>query len=50
MERFQVVTMEDVVGEIDMFTSATGDFNIIALEHMKNDNASRYSEERACRS
>ena len=24
MEGFQVVTMEDVVGEIDIFTSATG--------------------------
>merc|ERR1719152_1068530 len=35
MEGFQVVTMEDVVGEIDIFTSATGNFNIITLEHMK---------------
>ena len=26
MEGFQVVTMEDVVGEIDIFTSATGNF------------------------
>ena len=34
MESFQVVTMEDVVGEIDMVTSATGNFNIITLEHM----------------
>merc|ERR1712130_699353 len=30
------VTMESVVGEIDIFTSATGNFNIITLEHMKN--------------
>jgi len=29
------VTMEQVVGEIDIFTSATGNFNIITLEHMK---------------
>jgi len=36
MEGFQVVTMEQVVGEIDIFTSATGNFNIITLEHMKN--------------
>merc|ERR1739847_54826 len=36
MEGFQVVTMEDVVGEIDIFTSATGNFDIITLEHMKN--------------
>jgi len=35
MEGFQVVTMEQVVGEIDIFTSATGNFNIITLEHMK---------------
>merc|ERR1712014_191970 len=34
-EGFQVVTMEEVVGEIDIFTSATGNFNIITLEHMK---------------
>merc|ERR1712019_106953 len=35
MEGFQVVTLEDVVHEIDIFTSATGNFNIITLEHMK---------------
>merc|ERR1712028_217807 len=35
MEGFQVVTMDDVVGEIDIFTSATGNFNIITVEHMK---------------
>merc|ERR1711930_31872 len=35
MEGFQVVTMDDVVGEIDIFTSTTGNFNIITLEHMK---------------
>jgi len=35
MEGFQVVTMEEVVGEVDIFTSATGNFNIITLEHMK---------------
>jgi len=35
MEGFQVVTMEDVVHEIDIFVSATGNFNIITLEHMK---------------
>jgi adenosylhomocysteinase len=35
MEGFQVVTMESVVGEIDIFTSTTGNFNIITLEHMK---------------
>merc|ERR1711865_1294215 len=31
MEGFQVVTIEEVVGEIDIFTSATGNFKIIAL-------------------
>merc|ERR1712190_672993 len=35
MEGFQVVTMESVVSEIDIFTSATGNFKIITLEHMK---------------
>merc|ERR1712185_232122 len=35
MEGFQVVTMEDVVGEIDIFCSSTGNFNIITLDHMK---------------
>merc|ERR1711972_189448 len=35
MEGFQVVTIEEVVGEIDIFTSATGNFEIITLEHMK---------------
>merc|ERR1712203_265286 len=35
MEGFQVVTMEDVVGEVDIFVSATGNFNIITIEHMK---------------
>jgi len=35
MEGFQVVSIESVVGEIDIFTSATGNFNIITLEHMK---------------
>merc|ERR1739836_367277 len=35
MEGFQVVTMEAVVGEIDIFTSATGNYEIITLEHMK---------------
>merc|ERR1712084_213701 len=36
MEGFQVVTLESVVGEIDIFTTTTGNFNIITLEHMKN--------------
>merc|ERR1719235_2861780 len=35
MEGFQVVTIEDVVNEIDIFVSTTGNFNIITLEHMK---------------
>merc|ERR1712186_30835 len=35
MEGFQVVTMESVVGEVDIFTSATGNFDIITVEHMK---------------
>merc|ERR1711988_1492352 len=35
MEGFQVVTLESVVGEIDIFVTTTGNFNIITLEHMK---------------
>merc|ERR1712199_72428 len=34
MEGFQVVTLEQVVGEIDIFTSTTGNFNIITVDHM----------------
>merc|ERR1719210_2489571 len=36
MEGFQVVTLESVVGEIDIFTTTTGNFKIITLEHMKH--------------
>merc|ERR1719359_1204858 len=36
MEGYQVTTMEKVVGEIDIFVSTTGNFNIITLEKMKN--------------
>merc|ERR1712167_58966 len=35
MEGFQVATLEQVVGEVDIFVSTTGNFNIIRLEHMK---------------
>merc|ERR1711975_167990 len=35
MEGFQVVTMESVVSEVDIFVSTTGNFNIITIEHMK---------------
>merc|ERR1712179_529882 len=35
MEGFQVVTMDSVVGEIDIFTSATGNFDIITVENIK---------------
>jgi len=35
MEGFQVVTMEDVVGEVDIFVSTTGNKDIITVEHMK---------------
>merc|ERR1712036_142648 len=36
MEGFQVAAIESVVGEIDIFVSATGNHKIIRLEHMKN--------------
>merc|ERR1712080_169810 len=35
MEGFQVAALESVVGEVDIFVSATGNYNIIRLEHMK---------------
>merc|ERR1711862_704971 len=35
MEGFQVATLEDVVGEIDIFVTTTGNFNIITVDHMK---------------
>merc|ERR1712172_357926 len=35
MEGFQVVTLESVVGEIDIFVSTTGNKDIITLDHMK---------------
>merc|ERR1711981_299109 len=34
MEGFQVVTMEQVVGEIDIFCSSTGNFDIITVDRM----------------
>merc|ERR1711887_516763 len=35
MEGYQVVALESVVGEVDIFVSCTGNFKIITLEHMK---------------
>merc|ERR1712039_1100996 len=35
MEGFQVVTLEAAAPEADIFTSATGNYKIITLEHMK---------------
>merc|ERR1712205_145681 len=35
MEGYEVTTIEKVVGEIDIFVSTTGNFNIITCEHMK---------------
>jgi len=35
MEGFQVVTLESVVSEMDIFVSSTGNFNIITVDHMK---------------
>ena len=37
MEGHQVVTSESVVGEIGFSASATGNYDIITLEHMKVD-------------
>merc|ERR1719220_1396897 len=35
MEGFQVVAMESVIGEVDVFITTTGNKDIITLEHMK---------------
>merc|ERR1712160_116512 len=35
MEGFEVADIDSVVGEVDIFTSATGNFDIITLAHMK---------------
>merc|ERR1711975_137702 len=35
MEGFQVVTMGSVIGEMDIFVTTTGNFNIVTLENMK---------------
>jgi adenosylhomocysteinase len=35
MEGFQVVTIDDVVDKADIFITATGNFNIITVDHMK---------------
>merc|ERR1711915_846290 len=35
MEGFEVATLEDVVSEMDIFVTTTGNFNIIRLEHMQ---------------
>merc|ERR1711904_663706 len=35
MEGFQVATLDEVVGEIDIFVTTTGNFDIITVEHMK---------------
>jgi len=35
MEGYEVNTIENVVGEVDIFISATGNKDIITLEHMK---------------
>ena len=35
MEGYQVVTMEDAVGEADLFVTATGNVDVITLDHMR---------------
>merc|ERR1712134_4282 len=35
MEGYQVVTLDSVVSEMDIFVTTTGNFNIITLDHMK---------------
>ena len=35
MDGFEVADIESVVGEVDILTSATGNFDVITLAHMK---------------
>jgi adenosylhomocysteinase len=35
MEGYQVVTMEDAVGEADVFVTATGNVDVITVDHMR---------------
>merc|ERR1719199_1084312 len=35
MEGYQVATLDDVIGEVDIFITTTGNFKIITLEYMK---------------
>ncbi len=35
MEGYQVATMEDMVEEVDIFITATGNYHVITLEHMR---------------
>merc|ERR1711904_745897 len=35
MEGYQVVKLESVVDQVDIFVTTTGNFNIVRLEHMK---------------
>ena len=36
MEGYRVVRLEDVVGQVDIFVTTTGNFNIITREHMNH--------------
>jgi adenosylhomocysteinase len=36
MQGYDVVRLEDKIGEIDIFCTATGNYNVITHEHMKN--------------
>jgi adenosylhomocysteinase len=36
MEGYEVVTMEEALKEADIFVTATGNYNVITVEHMKN--------------
>jgi adenosylhomocysteinase len=36
MEGYDVVRLEDKIGDIDIFCTATGNYNVITHEHMKN--------------
>ena len=42
MEGYQVVTMEDAAPRADIFVTATGNKDIITIEHMRADEGPRH--------
>ena len=41
MEGYNVVRLDDVVGDVDVFVTTTGNFNVITADHMAKNEAQR---------